>query len=57
LFIIGEEDSAVQLEASLEQASFPDKAVKHILSETGHMGMFEKKEETLKIIQDFLMVL
>ena len=57
LFIIGEDDSAIQLDASLEQASFPDKAVKHILSETGHMGMFERKEETLKIVQDFLMLL
>ncbi|MBX9852595.1 MAG: alpha/beta hydrolase [Cytophagaceae bacterium] len=57
LFIIGEEDSAIQLDASLEQASFPDKAVKHILSGTGHMGMFERKEDTLKIVQDFLMLL
>lgn len=57
LFIIGEEDTSVQLEASLEQASVPAKAVKHILSQTGHMGMFEKKEETLKILEDFLMVL
>lgn len=57
LFIIGEEDTAVPLEASLEQASVPAKSVKQILSETGHMGMFEKREETLKIVEDFLMVL
>jgi pimeloyl-ACP methyl ester carboxylesterase len=57
LFIIGEEDKAVPLDASLEQAAFPAKAVKHILSDTAHMGMFEKKEETLKIVEDFLMLL
>lgn len=54
LFIIGEEDKAVPLDASLEMASFPSKSVKHILADTGHMGMFEKKEETLKIVEDFL---
>lgn len=57
LFIVGENDPAIPLDASLEQVSMPAKSVKHILSETGHMGMFEKKEETLKIVEDFLMVL
>ena len=57
LFIIGEEDGAIPLDASLEQAAIPAKAVKNILPNTGHMGMFEKKEETLKILEDFLMVL
>jgi pimeloyl-ACP methyl ester carboxylesterase len=57
LFIIGEEDGAVPLDASLEQASMPDKSVKHILSETGHMGMFEKKDDSLKIVEEFLMLL
>jgi pimeloyl-ACP methyl ester carboxylesterase len=56
LFIIGEQDSAVPLDASLEQASMPNKAVKHVLSGCGHMGMFEKPEETLKIVEDFLSV-
>jgi pimeloyl-ACP methyl ester carboxylesterase len=56
LFIIGEEDPAVPLESSLDLASMPGKAVKHILPDTGHMGMFEAKEETLKIIEEFLML-
>jgi pimeloyl-ACP methyl ester carboxylesterase len=57
LFIIGEEDTSVPLDASLEQAALPAKSVKHILSGAAHMGMFERKDETLKIVEDFLMVL
>jgi pimeloyl-ACP methyl ester carboxylesterase len=57
LFIIGEEDTAIPVDSSLEQASIPAKSVKHILSQTGHMGMFEKKEDSIKIIEDFLQVI
>jgi pimeloyl-ACP methyl ester carboxylesterase len=54
LFIIGEDDPAIPLDASLEMCDMPGRAVKHILSQTGHIGMYEKKEETLNIVGEFL---
>jgi pimeloyl-ACP methyl ester carboxylesterase len=56
LFIIGEQDTAVPLEVSLELASMPAKVIKHILPDTSHMGMFEKEEETKRIVEEFLEV-
>lgn len=41
LFIMGENDSAVPLQASLQQCHMPEISFVHILPETGHMGMIE----------------
>ena len=55
LFIAGREDKAVTL-ASLQQQFFlPGTLVNiQILPETGHAGMFEKKEETLEALSAFV---
>jgi pimeloyl-ACP methyl ester carboxylesterase len=53
LFIIGEKDNAIPLQASLQQCHLPAMAHVHILK-TGHMGMIEKKSESLQILQSFL---
>lgn len=53
LFIIGEKDNAIPLQASLEQCHLPAKAHVHIL-DTGHMGMIENRNETLPILKSFL---
>jgi len=54
LFIIGEKDGAVPFDLSLEQSRVPEKADVHILEMTGHMGMYEKPEESQKALKDFL---
>jgi pimeloyl-ACP methyl ester carboxylesterase len=54
LFIIGKEDTAVALEKSMEQCHLPEKHEVKILDATGHMGMFERKEEAIKAVESFL---
>jgi pimeloyl-ACP methyl ester carboxylesterase len=44
LFIIGKEDNAVPLEASLSQCYIPAISFVHILEHSGHMGMWEQAE-------------
>lgn len=53
LFIIGEKDNAIPLQASLQQSHLPAQAHVHIL-DTGHMGMIEKSTESLRIVHSFL---
>jgi len=54
LFIIGREDNAVPYEKSMEQCYLPEKHHVHVLEETGHMGMYERKEESIKAFREFL---
>lgn len=54
MFIIGKEDGAVPFESSLQQISMPKESVVHIYEKCGHMGMIEKKEETMKAVYSFL---
>ncbi|MFC2126241.1 alpha/beta fold hydrolase [Bacteroidota bacterium] len=54
LFVIGDKDGRVPYEKSLEQSRIPEKAVVHILKDTGHMGMYEKQEESFKGVKKFL---
>lgn len=54
LYIIGKEDNAVPLEVSMKQCSLPSDSVVHILEGCGHMGMVEKKTETIKAIDNFV---
>jgi pimeloyl-ACP methyl ester carboxylesterase len=54
LFIIGKEDTAVPLEKSLEQCHIPGNSTVHFLNNTGHMGMLERPDETIRIIEKFL---
>jgi len=54
MFIVGEEDPSVPLTKSLEQITMPENSHVLRLSETGHMGMFEKPDETANFIEGFL---
>lgn len=54
LFIIGEEDPAVPLEKSMEQSKLAQQAEVHLLPKTGHMGMFERKKQTIQIVKAFV---
>ena len=54
LFIVGKEDTAVPLEASLAQTALPNLADIHILPTVGNMGMFEARRKTAKIIRNFI---
>lgn len=54
LFIIGEEDGSVPFDKNVMQSGIPQKPVVHVFKNTGHMGMFEKKEETLNAVRNFL---
>lgn len=53
LFIIGEKDTAVPMQASLQQCHMPAIAQVHIL-DSGHMGMIEQSERSLSIVESFL---
>jgi pimeloyl-ACP methyl ester carboxylesterase len=54
LFIIGEHDKAIPLEVSLQQCYLPQRSYIFILKETAHMGMWEEKDRSNKILFDFL---
>lgn len=53
-FIIGGQDTAILAEDSLKQTYLPALSSIHILPEVGHMGMYEAKEETWKIVEEFI---
>jgi pimeloyl-ACP methyl ester carboxylesterase len=53
LFIIGEKDNAIPLQASLQQCYLPSISHVHIL-EAGHMGMIEDPETCKHVLQSFL---
>lgn len=54
LFIVGKNDTAVPLQASLEQCSVPAISTVHILQNSGHMGMWEEERLSNSYLQDFL---
>lgn len=54
LFIAGDNDAKVPLNRSIAQSKIPTNATSFILKNTGHMGMFEKETEMLRIIDDFI---
>ncbi len=54
MFIAGDKDTSVPLEKTMQQVDLPQKPILHILHKTGHMGMFERKQETQEILIDFL---
>ncbi len=53
LFIIGKEDQAVPPE-NIEQIHLPQTASIHILERVGHMGMFEARKKTQRIVRQFI---
>ena len=54
LMIIGEKDSAIPFELSLQQSHLPTLCYIHIGKETGHMGMIEESISCNQIILDFI---
>lgn len=55
LFIMGKYDAAVPMEDGLKQCYLPGKSYIHILHNSGHMGMLEEKEESNRILEEFLL--
>lgn len=54
LFIIGKQDNAVPYRQSLQQAHLPQVAEVQVLTEVGHMGMYEAKEQCRQIVRNFM---
>lgn len=54
LFMIGKNDTAVPLDASLQQCSIPVISIIHILENSGHMGMWEEEKHSNKYMDKFL---
>ena len=54
LFIIGEHDNAIPLRSSLKQCYLPGQSHVHILSQSGHMGMWEETDKANAILLSFL---
>lgn len=54
LFIIGEHDTAIPLQSSLQQCYLPALSYVHVLTQSGHMGMWEEKEKANTILLNFL---
>ena len=54
LFIIGEWDTAVPLQQSLQQCHLPAKSYISILTLSAHMGLLEEAEKANKILFNFL---
>jgi pimeloyl-ACP methyl ester carboxylesterase len=55
LFIIGKNDNAVPLKASLQQCHIPSISHIRILERSGHMGMREEKKATTEFLLKFLL--
>ncbi|HVU54677.1 MAG TPA: alpha/beta fold hydrolase [Puia sp.] len=53
LFVIGGQDSAVPLMASLQQCHMPSISHIHILQDAGHMGMIEDSDRAGRILDNF----
>ncbi|MEO6723074.1 MAG: alpha/beta hydrolase [Ferruginibacter sp.] len=54
LFIIGEHDTAIPLQASLQQCHIPSRSHVHILKHSAHMGMWEEADKANEIMLEFL---
>lgn len=53
LYIIGKNDNAISFESYQEQINCNSQIKTFILEETGHMGMFERPQETLEALIQF----
>jgi pimeloyl-ACP methyl ester carboxylesterase len=53
LFLLGAEDAIVPPEQGLQAAVLPNIADLQMLEGVGHMGMFEAKEKSAKIVRSF----
>lgn len=53
LFMVGKEDPAVPLEASLQQCHLPENSMTYFMSQVGHMGMWERPHQTRQALVKF----
>jgi pimeloyl-ACP methyl ester carboxylesterase len=53
LIIAGDKDNAVPVEKSKEMETLAPQTYFYLLEETGHMGMIERKSETMSIVRNF----
>ena len=53
LFINGEQDESAPVVYTLKQASYPTNADFNLFSNCKHMSIFERKAETISIVQAF----
>jgi pimeloyl-ACP methyl ester carboxylesterase len=55
MIITGEKDQGISVDSVKKQAELSKKSIElHILPEAAHMGMFEKRDETLELIRNFI---
>jgi pimeloyl-ACP methyl ester carboxylesterase len=54
LFMIGAHDTAIPLQASLQQCYLPPVSSVHILNNSGHLGMWEEEEKANEYLSAFL---
>ncbi len=54
LFVLGQYDKVVPINAGIEQAQLPVLSFVHILQNSAHMGILEEKEKTYQIVKSFL---
>jgi pimeloyl-ACP methyl ester carboxylesterase len=53
LWVVGQADPVIPLEASLAQVALARDSTVHLLGGVGHMGMYEAPERTLRAVTDF----
>ena len=56
LFVVGAKDQIVPAKMSMQQLVLPKIADIHIIPETGHLGMLENKDQTQKILENFIVL-
>jgi pimeloyl-ACP methyl ester carboxylesterase len=54
LFVLGEHDNAVPMNAGLRQCTIPAESHLHILHSSAHMGMWEETEKSNSILLNFI---
>ncbi|MEJ7586240.1 MAG: alpha/beta hydrolase [Ferruginibacter sp.] len=57
LFVMGEHDTAIPLQSSLQQCYLPAQSHVHLLDKSAHMGMWEEAEKANDILMKFLSAL
>jgi pimeloyl-ACP methyl ester carboxylesterase len=53
LIIAGDNDNAVPVDKTMAMEKLAPQTTFHLLEKTGHMGMIERKQETLSIVRNF----
>jgi pimeloyl-ACP methyl ester carboxylesterase len=53
LWVVGQADPVIPLEASLAQVALARDSTVHLLGGVGHMGMYEAPDRTLRAVADF----